>query len=155
MRDSYYVGLIILALHKGDCQRRPQLFIKVMKYGPGLRSVCMCVLPTHLLRSLFAVTGAHIHFQDLLDIFFFFFKLLALCPSAGRRSEEGAQCPVDPVIIFNLRWIRAPQNGLLNVWSQYIHASTPVGIMNNVHLTEKLFLLVALVMRILFCYRPC
>lgn len=42
MRDSYYVGLIILAVHEGDCQLRQQLFIKAMKYGPGLRCVCMC-----------------------------------------------------------------------------------------------------------------
>lgn len=42
MRDSYYVGLIILAVHEGDCQLRLQLFIKAMKYGPGLRRVYMC-----------------------------------------------------------------------------------------------------------------
>lgn len=69
MRDSYYVGLIIPAVHEGDCQSRPQLFIKAMKYGPGLRRVDMCACahgPSQpiIYEAAFVVTPAYRHFQS-------------------------------------------------------------------------------------------
>lgn len=78
MRDSYYVGLIILVVREGDCQPRPQLFIKATKYGPGLRRVymcvyvcvctCVCVLMGRVSQP-FVVTSAFSHFQILQDIY--------------------------------------------------------------------------------------
>lgn len=89
MRDSYYVGLIILAVHEGDCQLRPQLFIKAMKYGPGLRRVYMCACahgpsqPT-IYSGAFVVTPVYSHFHGLQD---FFFLLLLVCSLASQKTQ--------------------------------------------------------------------
>lgn len=137
MRDSYYVGLIILAVHEGDCQLRPQLFIKAMKYGPGLRRVymCVCVCPraestNHLLGS-FCSNSSLQSFPGLTGFFFFFaFSCLFSCPS---KTQLVSVLFFTFCIIFNTR--------VCTYMCIYMNIYTHIYCMYNIHKQRSIELL--------------